>query len=356
MSYKEDLNMQDHSIAANNSRESISGRVGLAIAEERSIRVGFILLEHFSMMSFASAVDALVTANLVSDARLFSHSNFGINAARVPSDLGIDLAADGLISDLNADKDSRALDVVIVVGGYRSQLKHEHTLTEKLRTAFYNGLTVGGIWNGSLALAQSGLMDNSPVSLHPDNHAYLREKLPAIRLADGAHQINERRMTASGPSSTLEMMLEWIDKTSGRAIARAVREILAPDSLSSTSVSASSMLQSDPSLPEALRSLIQLMRANIEEPLSSEELAGYVNLSRRQIERLFQSHLGTSPSRYYFELRLTQAQRLLVQTSDSITRVSLACGFVSSSHFSNCFKDFFGESPSLARKKRRTLK
>ena len=88
----------------------------------------------------------------------------------------------------------------------------------------------------------------------------------------------------------MEAMLEWIGEVSDKSISNAVREILAPDSLSSSSTNASSMLQNDPSLPETLRTLIQLMRANIEEPLSSEELAGCVDLSRRQVERLFQAH------------------------------------------------------------------
>ncbi|MGO3345680.1 MAG: AraC family transcriptional regulator [Marinomonas sp.] len=43
--------------------------------------------------------------------------------------------------------------------------------------------------------------------------------------------------------------------------------------------------------------------------------------------------------------------RLLLQSNENITNVSLACGFVSSSHFSNCFKEYFGLSPSAARQK-----
>lgn len=347
-----------NAVASTNTQsdEHLVGRAKRAKLEGRAIRVGFILLDHFSMMSYASAVDTLVTANLVADDRLFSHSNFGVSDLRVPSDLGVDLATDGQLNHLNCTQDGRALDVVIVIGGYRSPIVYGHQIIEKLKSAFNNELIVGGVWNGSLALVQAGLMQSTPVALHPDNHALLREKYPAVRLADGTHQIAGYRMTAAGPNSTLEMMLEWIGYATSRDIARAVREILAPDSLSTTSISASHMLQNDPSLPEALRSAIQLMRANIEEPLTSEELAACIHLSRRQIERLFQSHLGTSPSRYYFELRLNQAQRLLVQTSDSITRISLACGFVSSSHFSNCFKDFFGESPSVVRKKKRLIK
>lgn len=322
----------------------------------KTLRVGFVLLDNFSLMSYASAVDALVTANLVTGKRVFSHSNYSVASQVVASDLSVDLSADGMVHHIDTDPAGRGLDAIIVVGGYRSPLHFDAALLDKLKQAGNAGLLLGGLWNGSLALACAGLLDQCACAIHPDNHALLREKFPKVRLSDNPWHRSDNRLTAAGPSSTLEMMLDWIAATSEEAIANAVREILAPDSLSNARLNASSMLQNDPSLPETLRSLIQLMRANIEEPLSSEELANCVNLSRRQVERLFQTHLGTSPSRYYFELRLTQAERLLSQTSDSITRISLACGFVSSSHFSTCFKDFFGESPSVARKRQRDPK
>lgn len=322
----------------------------------RSLRIGFVLLDNFSLMTFTAAVDSLVTANLVGHQRAFTHATFGLQGTRVRSDLGIDLAADGPVSRIDVDRNGRGLDLLMVVGGYRAPLTYDPALIEKIRAADQSGVMLGGLWNGSLALVQAGVMDAQVCALHPDNHALLREKYPQVRLADTTFNLDQRRLTASGPASTLEAMLAFVQRERGRDMARAIREILAADQLSAGDSPASSMLQDDPSLPEALRSLIQLMRSNIEEPLSSEELAACVNLSRRQMERLFQAHLGTSPSRYYFELRLTQAQRLLMQTSDSITRVSLACGFVSSSHFSNCFKDFFGESPSVARQRHRSAK
>ncbi len=326
------------------------------VTPAQTFRVGFVLLDHFSLMSYASAVDVLVTANLVTGKRLFSHSNYSVSANLVASDLSVDLATDGTAHHINTDADGRGLDAVIVVGGYRTALSYDPVLIDKLKQAAHHDLVLGGLWNGSLALASAGLMNGECCAVHPDNHAYLREKFPSVRLSDQSKSYSPKRLTAAGPNSALEVMLDWVAEISDKSIANAVREILAPDSLSATQTNASSMLQNDPSLPESLRSLIQLMRANIEEPLSSEELASCVGLSRRQVERLFQAHLATSPSRYYFELRLTQAERLLTQTSDSITRISLACGFVSSSHFSTCFKDFFGESPSVARKRQREVK
>ncbi|MCT7656036.1 helix-turn-helix domain-containing protein [Oceanimonas sp. NS1] len=45
-------------------------------------------------------------------------------------------------------------------------------------------------------------------------------------------------------------------------------------------------------------------------------------------------------------MRITQARRLLLQSDDSIANIAVACGFASSTHFSHCFKDFFGVSPA----------
>jgi AraC family carnitine catabolism transcriptional activator len=71
-----------------------------------------------------------------------------------------------------------------------------------------------------------------------------------------------------------------------------------------------------------------------------------MGVTRRQMERLFQSHLGTSPAQFYLVLRLDRARQLLEQTEMGVMAVGLACGFGASSHFSRAYKLRFGVSPT----------
>src|SRR3546814_1738958 len=96
------------------------------------------------------------------------------------------------------------------------------------------------------------------------------------------------------------------------------------------------------------------MEQNLEEPLSRSELARGADLSTRQLERLFRKYLNRSPARYYLELRLNKARLLLLQTNMSVIDVALACGFVSASHFSKCYRDFFGRTPRKERDRKST--
>ena len=68
-------------------------------------------------------------------------------------------------------------------------------------------------------------------------------------------------------------------------------------------------------------------------------------MTRRQLERLFRKYLARTPTRYYLELRLHKARRLLRQTALSVLDVALACGFVSASHFSKCYREHFHKTP-----------
>ena len=95
------------------------------------------------------------------------------------------------------------------------------------------------------------------------------------------------------------------------------------------------------------------MESNLEEPLTLNEVSDYVGVSRRQLERLFKNNLNITPSRYYLELRLSRARLLLIQTSVPVIDVAISCGFSSAPHFSKCYSDLFGRSPSS---ERRTLK
>jgi transcriptional regulator GlxA family with amidase domain len=103
---------------------------------------------------------------------------------------------------------------------------------------------------------------------------------------------------------------------------------------------------SQPRLVEA----VTLMETNIEEPLTLDEIAAYVGISRRQLERLFNRYLHCAPSRYYLELRLSRARLLLLQTSIPVIDVAISCGFSTAPHFSKCYSDLYGKPPSSERR------
>jgi transcriptional regulator GlxA family with amidase domain len=91
--------------------------------------------------------------------------------------------------------------------------------------------------------------------------------------------------------------------------------------------------------------IIEQMENNLEDPLSPSLLARQAGVSTRQLERLFRRYLERSPKRYYLELRLNKARSLLLQTEMSVINVALACGFSSPSHFSKCYRAFYGRTP-----------
>ena len=145
---------------------------------------------------------------------------------------------------------------------------------------------------------------------------------------------------------SLDMMLNLITQMHGRPLAAMVSEELICDRIRGRNDRQRIPLRlhlgtGQPKLEEA----VALMEANLEEPMSLDELAGHVQLSRRQLERLFRKHLGCVPTRYYLELRLARARQLLLQTNLSIVDVAFACGFVSAPHFSKCYRDHFQIPP-----------
>ena len=85
-----------------------------------------------------------------------------------------------------------------------------------------------------------------------------------------------------------------------------------------------------------------------------ETVAHQVGLSVRQLNRLFQDHLGTSPARYFESRRLRHARELLVNGSMPIKELSYELGFGSIAYFSHWFRKRCGEPPTSFRKAQRT--
>ncbi|MDR6918241.1 transcriptional regulator GlxA family with amidase domain [Pseudomonas sp. 3296] len=300
-------------------------------------RTGFLLLEHFSLPAFTQALDTIVTANLLRPG-LFASRTFGLHDGEVVSDLGLVIRPDARFDAAAIQQ----LDLLVVCGGYRTELKAADDFVHLLRAAAERGITLAGLWNGAWFLGSAGLLDGYRCAIHPEHRPALAEVSKAAQVTSEPYVIDRDRLTASSPSGAFHMALDWIKGLHDKALVEGIEDILAFEESRYRRIKpAENICVSAP-----LREVVKLMDANLEEPLELEQLAVYAGRSRRQLERLFKEQLGTTPQRYYMELRITEARRLLQHTELSQVDVLVACGFVSPSHFSKCYSSYFGYRPS----------
>ena len=303
----------------------------------RLVLAGFVLLEHFSLPAFTQALDTLITANLLRPG-LFTSRTFGLDEQEVISDLGLVIRPDARL-DHNALGD---LDLLVICGGYRTQLKAGESFIELLKAAAQQGVVLAGLWNGAWFLGKAGVLDGYRCAIHPEHRPALTEIAKATQVSSEPYVIDRDRLSASSPSGAFHMALDWIKSLHDKALVEGIEDILAFEESRYRRIKpAENICVSAP-----LREVVRLMDANLEEPLALEQLAVYAGRSRRQLERLFREQLGTTPQRYYMELRITEARRLLQHTELSQVEVLVACGFVSPSHFSKCYSAYFGYRPS----------
>lgn len=326
-------------------------------AGEPSIAVRFVLMPDFSLASYTGAVDTLMTACLTHPS-LFVHSTIGVGSKTIRSDIGLDIATDRQLSPSLRSEDMLAsLSILVVCGGYRCSLLENAELSAYLKWADKRQLMICSLWNGSFHLAHAGLMNNHKCAIHPENHAYFKEAFPQVELSHNSFVISEHRASCSGAVSSIEMMLGIIGQLRGEDISRATREIICCDKFPEVQDSTPlRMADDDGPMPTSLRNVIQLMRNNIDEPLSPQEISRLLNISPRKVQRLFQTYFETTPSRYYLGLRISYARQLLMQSEYEIIDVALASGFISKSHFSSCFKNHYGVSPKIARETKSSRK
>jgi transcriptional regulator GlxA family with amidase domain len=211
----------------------------------------------------------------------------------------------------------------------------------------------GGVGAGVLWLADAGALNGVRTALPWSLYAQASSSSDQALFSPNLYEIDGARLTCCGGAASIDFALTLVELVFGAAVQAQVKEILCVERVRGREERQRVALQArfgvlQPKLSEA----VSLMEANIEEPLSTDEIAQLSGLSRRQLERLFKQYLGSLPSRYYLELRLQRARQLLLDTNHSIVQVGLMCGFSSGSHFSTAFGALFGNTPREERQRK----
>lgn len=300
----------------------------------------FVLVEGFTLLSFAGAVDALRIANREAGRDIYEWVIMTEGGAEISSSAGPSFYAGSDLEELKRD------DTVLVCSGVDVQKHCTPKLLNWIRREARRGVRIAGLCTAAHVLAKAGLLNDKRATIHWENHDSFAEEFDEVELTKRVFVVDGNVMTTAGGTASIDLLLKLIAEDQGEDLANNVADqqiyttIRTDRDTQRLSVPTRIGVR-HPKLSEVIRK----MEANIEEPISPSVLAAEVSMSTRQLERLFRRYLNRSPKRYYMELRLQKARNLLMQTDMSVINVALSCGFSSPSHFSKCYRSHYDTTP-----------
>jgi len=321
--------------------------------EERQLKrsLVFFLIPDFTMIAFATALEPLRSANRMLGYEAYRWRLASADGGPVRASNGVELAVNASLADerrkmIGSDRPT----MVIVCSGLNVEAYSNKTVFAWLREEYNRGVTLGGLCTGAYILAAAGLLSDKRCAIHWENLPGFAEAFPKANVFADLFEIDSNIYTCAGGTAAMDMMFRLIGEDFGDNLVNRVCEQMLTDRVRNPSDRQRLPLRARLGVQNSkVLTIIELMEANLCEPLSLMEIADRVGLSRRQVERLFRQEMGRSPARYYLEIRLDRARHLLLQSTMPVVEVAVACGFVSASHFSKCYRELYARSPQQER-------
>ncbi|MDH0747344.1 GlxA family transcriptional regulator [Pseudomonas sp. GD03842] len=299
----------------------------------------FLLMPGFSMMGFVSAIEPLRVANRFGG-ELYRWHVLSVDGGPVIASNGMSVNADAALEPLKKGATLCVMSSVDPLKSYSSTLEHW------LRRLDLEGVVLGAIDTGSFVLAEAELLAGYRLTLHWEALNAFKETYPGLQATQELFEIDRRRISSAGGTASIDLMLDLIGQAHGPDLAIKVSEQFVLGRIRQRKDHQRMQIATRYGINnKKLVQVIGMMEQHTEPPLNTLELAEGIQVTRRQLERLFRLHLNDTPSNFYLGLRLEKARQLLRQSEMSVLEVSIACGFESPSYFTRSYKARHGVCP-----------
>ena len=307
-------------------------------------RYGFLLVPDFSLIAFSSAIEVLRMANLTSRQELYRWSVMTVDDQPATSSAALEFRPNYPFAN------ARELDAVFVCAGVNVRKNWDAPLGAGLRRLAAASTPLGGLCTATWLLAKAGVLDDHRCTVHWEYLSSMREEFPRVTVKDDIFEIDRKRYTCAGGTAPLDLMLYLVARDYGRDVALAISEQFTVERIRDVGEAQEvSVRNQSPGAPDYLSDAVQLMKHNVSERLFVEEIADYLKVSTRQLERAFKHYFNTSPSQYYLRIRLNAARNFLRHSSMTVRAIAIETGFKSLQHFSKCYYDHFKVRPTQER-------
>lgn len=316
------------------------------------LRVGFVLLDQFTLAAFGGLIDALRLAADHGGRSRQIHASWtvmSLDGTPRRASCGV------VVSDSAPLLDPAQFDYIAVCGG--NDYLNEHppaALLDYLRRAAACRARLIGVCTGTFAIAQAGLAARRTVCIHWNVLEAFQAQFPTLSAVTDKLFVDEGDLlSCAGSTAAIDLGLYLVTRHCGAAKAnQAVRHMMLqgmrPPSLPQPHFVADLAKVTDARVHQA----VHFMEQRLDDPPSMDAVARYVGCSTRQLERAFAAALGIAPAAFQRQLRTHYACWMLENSPRSITEIAFDCGFSDAAHFSREFRNAFAASPRQYRSAR----
>ncbi len=316
--------------------------------DAQPIRFGFILLSHFTLTAFSGMIDVLRLASDEGDHSRPMRCSWQVideHLRPVRSSTGVQVMPSETLGDPSR------FDYLVVVGGLlHTRPPVSPAVLAFIRQAAEAKITLVGLCTGMFAMMQAGVLKDHRVCVSWFHYWDFIEQFPdtdpRLIIADRLYTIDRRRITCSGGRASIDVAADILRRHVDASIVQKALRILQVDAAARSDTAQPSPPGERPALHPIVRRAMLLMEQHIGHQLSQTELAMRLNISVRQLERLFREHAHTTPHTYARNLRLRSAAWQLTHSRRSIADIAMSCGFSDASHLGREFRAAFGMPPS----------
>lgn len=329
-------------------------------ARRARLKVGFILIEGFTLGAFANFVDVLRLAADDGDGSRQINCTWKILSSKmtpITSSCGISVQPN------EHALDPREYDYLVVVGGVlrNTPVRLDPSQIHFLKAAAASGTPLVALCTGVFDLTEAGLMKGYRCCVSWFHHDDFRNRfLGTEPVTDQLYVVDRDRLTCSGGVGSAHLAALLVDRHVGTSAAIKSLNIMMIDR--PLNAEDPQPLSSVPLIvgDELVQKAIHFMRQRMSLPPSTPELAERFGISRRQLERRFQIATGSSPARVGRLMRLKQGEILLARGERAVEEIAEATGFCDLSHFLRSYRKEFGSLPvsihSVSMRTRRSVR
>ncbi len=308
------------------------------------ISVAMVLFPGFQLLDIAGPKDAFAEVRILSEGQCeYEVLTIGTTRGSVSSSSGLTVTPDRTIFD-----PCPHFDTVIVPGGLGIfDVLNDSTLSEWLARQRRASRRVAAICNGVFALGAAGMINNKTVTTHWMDAARLAAMFPKANVElDQIYAKDDGLYTTAGVTACIDLALVMIEEDFGKKMALDVAKYLIVYVRRAGGQSQfSPLLETQAAADSKVQAVQQYILDNLHLSHTAASIAQHVNMSPRNLSRIFTNECGISLMAFLNDARIDSARRYLESTDLAIGVIARRCGFQSADALRRIFNRRLGINP-----------